>query len=420
MDWLRIAATERPDSAAVVVGGTLVTYGELDAAADGVAGMVAASGLADAPVGLAGDRSPETIAALWGIQRAGAVPALIESRWPVEQQRRAARTAGARGLWAPPDGGIERLASRGAPREGRSAFPEGEATIIVFTSGTQGSPTPVTLTGDNVAASVAGSRDRLGNGADDRWLSVLPFTHVSGLSVLWRQAEQGAPVVLATSVTEASSVSFASVVPTMLRRAVSAGTLRGVRALVGGGPVSTELLREAIGSGIVALQTYGMTETASQVCTVHPDRLEDELGTAGTPIRGAEIRIESGGRIAVRGGMVADGEADATGWFVTNDVGEMDAGGRLVVRGRADTLILTGGENVHPEHVQAVLEGHPAVAAARVFGERDDEWGSRVIAEVVADGVEPSDLRTWSSRRLNPAEVPKEIRIVESLDTKLA
>ncbi|HUG74130.1 MAG TPA: AMP-binding protein, partial [Acidimicrobiia bacterium] len=147
MDWLRSAAAERPGSAAIVVGTTVVTYGKLDAAADGVAGMVAASGLADAPVGLAGDRSPETIAALWGIQRAGAVPALIESRWPVEQQRRAARTAGVRGLWAPPDGGIERLASRLPPREGRDAFPESEATVVVFTSGTEGTPTPVTLTG---------------------------------------------------------------------------------------------------------------------------------------------------------------------------------------------------------------------------------------------------------------------------------
>jgi O-succinylbenzoic acid--CoA ligase len=226
-------------------------------------------------------------------------------------------------------------------------------------------------------------------------------------------------VVLAASVAEASSVSFASVVPTMLRRAMSAGTLRGVRALVGGGPVSTGLIQEAIGSGIVALQTYGMTETASQVCTAHPDRLEDEVGTAGTPIHGAEIRIESDGRIAVRGAMLATGLGDATGWFVTNDLGEVDAGGRLVVRGRADAAILTGGENVHPERVQAVLEGHPAVAAARVFGEPDDEWGSRVIAEIVAEGIAASDLRAWAAARLRPAEVPKEIRIVESTQSKL-
>jgi O-succinylbenzoic acid--CoA ligase len=277
----------------------------------------------------------------------------------------------------------------------------------------------VTLTGSNVAASVAGSRDRLSNEADDRWLGVLPFTHVGGLSVVWRQAERGAPVVLAASVTEASSVSFASVVPTMLRRAMSAGTLRGVRALVGGGPMSTGLLQEAIGSGIIALQTYGMTETASQVCTTHPDRLEDEIGTAGTPIRGAEIRIGSDGRIAVRGAMVAAGLGDASGWFVTNDLGEVDDGGRLVVRGRADATILTGGENVHPERVQAVLEGHPGVAAARVFGEPDDEWGSRVVAEVVVDGVGPEDLRAWAARQLHPAEIPKEIRMVESIQSKL-
>lgn len=419
MDWLRSAATDRPGAPAIVAETRITTYEQLDAAADGVAGLVAASGFADAPVGLAGVRSPETVAALWGIQRAGSTPALLDPRWPPERQRRAAQAAGVRGLWEPPEGGLGRLAKRRPPRERRNGFPDTAAAAVLFTSGTEGTPKPVTLRGGNVAASVVGSRDRLGNTPDDRWLAVLPFAHVGGLSILWRQAEQGAPVVLAASADATPPVSLASVVPTMLRRALRPGTLRGVRTLVGGGPVSIEALRAAIGSGIIALQTYGMTETASQVCTVHPDRLVDELGTAGMPIAGAQVRIGSDGRIAVRGDMVVDAFTGPDGWLVTGDLGELDADGRLVVLGRADAVIVSGGENVHPEGVQAVLEGHPEVIAARVFGEADEEWGNRVIAEVVGDGVDPAALRSWAALRLHPADVPKEIRVVESLATKL-
>jgi o-succinylbenzoate---CoA ligase len=277
----------------------------------------------------------------------------------------------------------------------------------------------VTLDGTNVKASVSGSRLRLGNGPDDAWLGVLPLAHVGGLSILWRQAEQAAPVVFAESVTAAPSVAFASVVSTMLRRAIAAGTLGGSRVLVGGGPVSVDLLVRAHDAGMLPLQTYGMTEAGSQVCTVAPARFEEELGTAGQPIDGAEVRIEADGRIAVRGAMLASGLGDAEGWFVTNDLGEVDADGRLIVRGRGDAVIVSGGENVHPEGVRAVLEGHPAVVAARAFGESDDEWGTRVIAEVVAEGVSADDLRSWAASRLTSAEVPKEIRIVELIQSKL-
>jgi o-succinylbenzoate---CoA ligase len=225
--------------------------------------------------------------------------------------------------------------------------------------------------------------------------------------------------VFAESVTDAPPVALASVVSTMLRRAIAAGRLGGSRVLVGGGPASVDLLLRAHDAGMLPLQTYGMTEAGSQVCTVAPERFEEELGTAGQPIHGAEVRVEPDGRIAVRGAMVVSCFTDADGWFVTNDLGTLDADGRLVVRGRADAVIVTGGENVHPERVRAVLEGHPGVVATRVFGESDDEWGTRVVAEVVAEGVSADGLRSWAVPRLTPAEVPKEIRIVELIQSKL-
>jgi o-succinylbenzoate---CoA ligase len=437
MDWLRRAAETRPDAPAVVTAERSILYGELDRAADGVASIVCGGGMEGGGVALWGDRTVETIAAFWGILRAGAAPVLLAPGSPPEEQRRRSRLGGARGLWSTPDGGIGRLVGRGDFVPPSAGFPEEGARTVLFTSGSEGAARPVVLTGSNVAASVAGARDRLGNGPDDPWLCVLPLHHVGGLSILWRQAEQAAPVNLhgrfdAESVAAAlGRVAYASLVPTMLQWVLAAGPAGGATLLVGGAPASPDLLRRALQAGLPALQTYGMTETASQVCTVAPGRIEEEMGTVGRPIVGAEVRVVVSdepavgveGRIQVRGAMVSPGAPgetrDPASWLVTGDVGILDEAGRLAVVGRADRMLLTGGENVHPAAVEGVLESHPGVVRARVFGEPDDRWGQRVVAEVIIDGVDPESLRTWAAGLLHPAQVPKEIRPVETLTAKL-
>jgi O-succinylbenzoic acid--CoA ligase len=301
---------------------------------------------------------------------------------------------------------------------------------VVFTSGSEGTHKGVVLTGANVAASVTGSRDRLGNGPDDAWLGVLPLFHVGGLSILWRQAEQAAPVVLEAEFDPArvagllATTRFASLVPTMLRRVLDAGGVSGSSTvLVGGGPADVSLLRRAIDAGIPALQTYGMTETASQVTTVAPGDEEADLGTAGRPIHGAEVRIADG-RIELRGPMLSPGYLGEDprpegSWFTTGDLGSVDGQGRLTVLGRADAVIVTGGENVHPAVVERVLRNHPGVVDARVFGAPDDQWGRRVVAEVVLEGITATQLREWAAAHLTPAQIPKEWRPVERVQTKL-
>jgi o-succinylbenzoate---CoA ligase len=437
MDWLRRAAEARPDGAAAIAGECTVSYAELDRAADGVASIVCGGGIEGGGVALWGDRTVETIAAFWGIMRAGVAPVLLDPTSPPDEQRRRSRSGRARGLWSPPDGGIERLAGRGDFVPPSSGFPEDEARAVLFTSGTEGEARPVVLTGSNVAASVAGTRDRLGNGPDDHWLCVLPLHHVGGLSILWRQAEQAAPVVLHDRFDEGAvagalaHVAYASVVPTMLERVLAAGPHGGATLLVGGAPASADLIRRALRAGLLALQTYGMTETASQVCTVAPGRIEEEMGTVGRPIAGAEVRVvvadepvvDVEGRIHVRGAMVSPGapgeDREPGSWFVTGDVGVLDDAGRLTVAGRADRMIVTGGENVHPAAVEGVLESHPGVVRARVFGEPDDRWGQRVVAEVIVDGIGVGPLRRWVAERLAPAQVPKEIRPVDAIAGKL-
>jgi O-succinylbenzoic acid--CoA ligase len=440
MDWLARCARDRGDAPAIVVGERVVSYRDLDRAADAVASIVIGSGLAGKTVAFWGVRDASTAAALWGIPRAGSAAVPIDPRLPPAEAMQMTRDAGVTGLWAVPEGGIDRLLERRAV-VGRTGWgpPNPGARFVVFTSGSEGSPKGVVIDGANIAASVVGSRDRLGNGPDDRWLCVLPLFHVGGLSIFWRQAEAGAPVVLEETFdpgrvgAHLGEVAWASLVPTMLRRVLDAGPGSGARVLLGGGPSDPALIRRALDAGIVALQTYGMTETTSQVCTVAPADALGDVGTAGTPIAGAELRITRDGaevapgvegRIEVRGPMVSagylGGERRAPdAWMVTGDLGALDDRGRLTVVGRADALIVTGGENVHPLQVERVLRDCPGVVDAHVFGVPDPEWGRRVVAEVVLESVAVTAVAAWARDRLSPAAVPKEWRVVPRLAGKL-
>jgi len=442
MDWLHTSASRFPDDPALSWGGEVVTYAALQTAADAVAADLAASGVAPGDrVALWGEGAPATVAALWGIPRAGAVAVVLSPRLPPATARQMTEATGVRAVWGRGPG-LESPRSRRRhrlPPPGRGGPPDSEARFVVFTSGTSGGGRPVVLTGANLAAAAAASQARLGNGRGDRWLCVLPLYHVGGLSILWRCAREGGEVVLeqsfeagrAANLLASGRIAFASLVPTMLRRILEEcpGPFPGVRGvLVGGGPADAGLLETARRAGLPALQTYGMTETASQVATEAPDEAGRRRGSAGRPLDGFEVRVvdDSGrvqppggeGRLEVRGpavspGYLGDEERLPDAWYRTGDAGWLDADGHLFVVGRADAVIVTGGENVHPEEVEAVLREHPGVADARVFGEPDPEWGRRVVAEIAALGqFDLGGLEAFARSRLAPHQVPKRWMVV--------
>jgi len=301
------------------------------------------------------------------------------------------------------------------------------ASLVVFTSGTTGAPKGVRLTVDNLEAAAVASIGHLGHDESDSWLLAMPLHHVGGLSILIRSAFAGGSVRLlpgfdpenfAAAMEE--DVTMVSVVPTMLRRILDShpGPYEGLRAvLLGGGPIPAGLLERASQANLPTLPTYGMTETFGQVATLDPG---SPPARRAHPLPGIQLRIGSDRLIAVRGSQVSPGylgEPDRTDpWFVTGDLGELDSDGALKILGRADTVIVTGGENVDPARVEATLREHTAIDDALLVDLPDDHWGS-VVACLYIGEVSPGEAELWLGQRLPVFMVPKRWLAVDRIPT---
>jgi O-succinylbenzoic acid--CoA ligase len=209
---------------------------------------------------------------------------------------------------------------------------------------------------------------------------------------------------------------YTALVPTQLRRFLDAepAALRAFDAvLVGGAATDPGLLARAHEEGVAVVTTYGMSETAGG-CVYD-----------GVPLDGVTVRVSEG--IEVSGPTLAlgyrrDPEATAAafadGWFHTRDAGSLAPDGRLTVHGRLDDMVISGGVNVSPAAVEAVLREHDAVADAVVFGRPDPEWGQRVVTAVVAaSGAAPElgDLRAFVAARLGAPAAPRELHLVDTV-----
>src|SRR4051794_20718331 len=243
--------------------------------------------------------------------------------------------------------------------------------VILHTSGTTSAPKAVALTYGNFRASAAAAQANLPLGPDDRWLCVMPLFHVGGLSILTRTAFYGASAIVherfdvdaVRESLESGEATVVSLVATMLRRLRDAGLERAPSlraALVGGGPVPRDLLEWGAEIGLPLRQTYGMTETCSQIATAAAS------SSVARPLPGVDVSIGGGGEILVRGRMVSRGALGDDGWLHTGGRGRLDEDGFLHVDGRIKDTIVTGGENVAAAEVEDALVSHPAVADAAV------------------------------------------------------
>jgi o-succinylbenzoate---CoA ligase len=414
--WLERAAAQSPGGLAVETPTASATYAELLAAARAAASALSERGASSGDrVAIALPAGLDFAIALHACLLLGAVAVPVDLRLAAAEQERIA--AGASVLVdepLPATGGAS-----GAFAGARHDL--AASALIVHTSGTTAAPRPVELSYGNILWSALGSGVALGVDREERWLCALPLSHVGGLSILIRSAIYGTTAVVherfetdrVLYAMREQGVTLASLVATTLSRLLDAGLERprSLRcALTGGGPVPAALRERALAAGVPVSLTYGLTETASQVTTLPAAALEDPAHTAGPPLFCTGLRIAGDGEILVAGPTVASSAALSGGWLATGDLGRLDERGWLQVVGRKADTIVTGGENVAPAEVEAVLEAYPAVLEAGVVGRPHEEWGEMVAAWIVAapgSEIDWDELVEHCRGRLAPYKIPK-------------
>jgi o-succinylbenzoate---CoA ligase len=423
-DWLAQRSQSCPDRTALVADDSEVTYAELEAEATWVARRLAAQGVRrGSTAAMTMHPRREQVVLVHALMKLGAVLLPLGPRLSAEER---AAVIEAEELAVDLDDAGE-LTQTEADMPLLGEHDMDDLACKILTSGSTGTPHPVGLTYGNFLWSSVGSAFNIGVEPEDRWLCCLPLSHISGLGIVMRSVIYGTAAVVhdgfdvdrVAEALERDGITVVSLVTTMLTRLLDAGVdLSGPRAiLVGGGPVPEDPLEEAIGRGATVVQTYGLTETCSQVTTLAPADAQRKLGSAGRPLLTTHLRIQEG-EILVQGPTVAPGRADADGWLHTGDLGRIDEEGFLYVEDRIDDMIVTGGENVVPAEVEKVLLRHPEVADAAVVGREDPEWQQAVTAIVVLeDGSEatPDELRRHCADSLAGFKVPKRVELAAAL-----
>ncbi len=314
---------------------------------------------------------------------------------------------------------IEGTSPSGYPAAPQAGQVGADVAVVIATSGSTGVPKGVQLTASALTASAAASLRRIGAQPGDRWLCCLPTFHISGIGVLVRSLLSGSdPVItgqLSPDLIAASGCVHVSLVPTQMRRLLEAGCRPGPvkTVLLGGAATSAGLVADAREAGWRIVTTYGMSETCGG-CVYD-----------GVPLDGVSVATDTDGRISIGGPVLFSGyrlRPDLTkavlrdGWFRTADLGELRDDGQLVVRGRADDVINSGGEKVVPGEVEAVLGTSEYVADVVVVGVPDPEWGELVTAFVIpADAARPPDLgrlRANVREALSARAAPRKLVVV--------
>jgi O-succinylbenzoic acid--CoA ligase len=459
---LRGHAGSTPDAPAIVQPGRTWTFAELDAHADALAaGLVAAGVVPGDRVALLAAPSASAVALLAAAGRVGACVAPLGTTLTTPELAAAGVVIGPR-LAVHDAEHLDRARALGVPtlpfdaldvgatgtRPPANAFDLNAPAVAILTSGTTGRPKAALLSHAAMAASAAAWSAALPTATG--WVLCLGLAHVAGLGVAWRAIGAGVPLRAVPAfdpepVLDAlrhRPASHVSLVPTQLvrlldavdREARGAGLANLRVVLLGGAPIPPDLVTRALAAGWPVVPTYGLTEAGSGVSALATADVGAHPGSAGRPLPGVQVRIadpaaDGTGELQVRtpaaffdylGRPEATAAAfEADGWLRTGDAGRIDADGFLHVLDRRDDLIVSGGENVFPAEVEAVLAEHPGIAEAGVAGRPDPTWGAVPVASVMPRSGAPvptdADLRAFCLARLAPYKVPAEFVVVASL-----
>ena len=320
------------------------------------------------------------------------------------------------------------------------------------TSGSTDNPKIVPLTFDQIQFAAEASAGNLKPEKNKYWLLCLPLNHIGGMSVIYRSliynsaiylVEKFEPDTIRVLLNENSNFEAASMVPTMLNNLLDDPFFRvqfGFKGfLIGGGPISPELVDRALTRGIPLITSYGMTETCAQI-TANPMLRsgmyipKTSVGPVFRPNK-VEIRNENGermydhesGYIWLRGPQVFKGYLDSEqnrdvfdkdGWFNTGDYGRMNRKGFLFIESKRSDMIITGGENVNPVEIENILNRYPSILDSAVIGVPDQKWGQRVIAffqPVLGQDPDIAQIKTELKEKIRGFKVPKEFISIDRI-----
>ncbi len=324
-----------------------------------------------------------------------------------------------------------------------------------LTSGSASKPKLVPLKRRQMLYAARANEQNFRPAIDTYWLLCLPLNHIGGISIILRSLLYGNAIYrmnrfsiehVTNFLTENKLVEAASLVPTMLHRLLEDSQFRTHKSLkailLGGGPMSPELINKAIVRGIPIVLSYGMTETCAQIAAnplLKPSGTYSPKASAGKvfPPNRIQIRNDNGkvlknnepGLIWLKGPQVFDGyfdkkadkhTFDSNGWFNTGDYGHVNSQDYLFIQSRRSDLIITGGENVNPVEVEQELKTFVEVRDAAVIGVPDEEWGEKVVAIVVMEPSVDLEEKTHSfksrlNKKLSVFKIPKEFFCLKEL-----
>jgi acyl-CoA synthetase (AMP-forming)/AMP-acid ligase II len=456
-----------PDRAALIIAGEATSFGQLATATAQAAAALQAAGVSRGwRVPLVDDASVLAVATLIGATQIGAATALMNPRLTAAELAvlmGAAATASAGVVGSAyaavgADAGIDPmlgtatlLTGRGLDPGERSEPAPADDAVVLFTSGTTGTPKAVPLTHGALAPRVASFSPSVDPVPAVSILCV-PLVHVGGMLGLLVALARGSTTVVQTrfdagewlALVARHAVTTAFVVPTMLYRILEhpdfpTTDLSSLTSLTyGAAPATPELIRRAMAAlpGVALTNTFGQTETMGSITALGPgDHPPERLASVGKPLPGVEVRIVhpttgeevpqgTVGELWVRSEVVvvphgrgSDGDGlTPPGWFRTGDMVSADSEGYLFPAGRLSDTINRGGEKFAPAEVEDVVRAHPAVRDVAAFGVPDDEMGHRVgVAVVVRAPLDLEQLRLFCQGRIANFKQPERLLVLTEL-----
>lgn len=333
------------------------------------------------------------------------------------------------------------LATTAVAESPQTTFDLAQVASIMYTSGTTGAPKGVLQTFGNHYNSALASALNLGITPRDEWLCAVPIFHISGFSIMMRGLIYGMTVRLTTrfdadeinAILINEPVTTMSVVPYMLKKLLALQepvstpyNSRFRTMLLGGGPIDRETLKRCEKHGIGVVQSYGMTETCSQIVALSNADADAKIGSVGQPLFSTQLKLGDNHEILVKTPALTPGylnrptaltnKTTVDGWYQTGDVGHLDNDGFLYIDGRIDDMIISGGENIFPDEVEAVYQSCPGIRDIAVVGEANETWGMVPVAFVVPDGtLDTITLKQFGREHLAHYKVPKRFIQIDAL-----